>query len=265
MIPDMSSPSGPIETIAPDLWSDALNIKVLGTIATTQAFLRTICDFRARLLVLTPSIIPSLSPPFHAVESSIVAALDAFTTSLRGELGTVGIDVCQLKLGSFDYGGRSSSVGQGHSPVRTQQSSAGAARADVLSWPSAARALYAKNYFAQSSTAIALSSTASSAQPQPYSNSKNTIQGSPMRDLHTAVFDALTSPSRPQRIRHVGSGSLLYDVVGRWAPAAVVAWMMGIRRVAPLANDEAGPGDWVPDGGFELQQQVDWERVERWA
>jgi len=65
LVPDLVYPSGPVETVSPELWSDALNAKVLNTILITQAFLPTVCEFKARVLVLTPSITASLRPPFH--------------------------------------------------------------------------------------------------------------------------------------------------------------------------------------------------------
>lgn len=65
LVPDLIYPSGPVETVSPELWSDALNAKVLNTIAVTQAFLPTVCQFKARVLVLTPGVVASLRPPFH--------------------------------------------------------------------------------------------------------------------------------------------------------------------------------------------------------
>ena len=233
LIPDMIYPSGPVETITPDLWSDALNVKVLGTIATTQAFLRPIHDSKARVLVLTPSIVPALAPPFHSVESSIVAALEGFSSSLRGELGSVGIDVCHFKLGSFDCG----AVGG-----KTHLQAPHAARADVLSWPAAARAAYARNY-------CALASAAGSRSCVTGVGANGGPRGSPLRELHNDVFDALTV-ARPRRVWHVGSGSLLYGVVGGWVPAGIVGWMLGLRRVS---SEEVAEGS----------DTVDWEKVDR--
>ncbi|KAI9796862.1 MAG: hypothetical protein M1833_005911 [Piccolia ochrophora] len=225
IIPDMSYPSGPVETVAPDLWWDALNVRVLGSVTTVQAFLQTICDFDARLLILTPSIIPSLSPPFHSVESAIVAALNAFSRSLSAELDPLGVAVCQLKLGTFDCGG----VGG-----RQHLQPGNATRADVLSWPSSARAAYAKNYIAQSISAgnrgcVGLQS--------------NGVRGSQLRALHNSVFDAMTV-QRPRKVWHVGSGSLMYDTVGRWVPSGLITWMLGIRKVSRNELRDLEPADW---------------------
>ena len=57
LVPDLIYPTGPVETVSPELWSDALNAKMLHTIAVTQALLPTVCEFKSRVLMLTPSII----------------------------------------------------------------------------------------------------------------------------------------------------------------------------------------------------------------
>ncbi|KAF2468182.1 DUF1776-domain-containing protein [Lindgomyces ingoldianus] len=229
LVPDLVFPSGPIETIAPELWSDALNAKVLNTVAVAQAFLPTICEFKARVLMLTPSIVASLRPPFHSVETTIVSALEGFTASLRGELGTLGIDVCQFKLGTFDC---SSVGGKQH-----LQSIAGP---KTNLWPTTARALYAANYVNQSRVARSRGL---------FSQSSST--GSSLRELHNAVFDALTQ-KHPRRVWRVGRGSVTYDIVGNWVPGGLVGMMLGIQRVS--LNEVAAP---------QLEDSVQsWEKVE---
>ncbi|KAI9866474.1 MAG: hypothetical protein M1813_001024 [Trichoglossum hirsutum] len=245
IIPDITYPSGPIETTSPAVWSDLLNARVLGTIATTQAFLRTICEFKARVLMLTPAVIPALSPPFHAPESTIVAALAAFTYSLAGELATMGIPVAHFKLGAFDCG----NVGGRH---YLQQSPSRATRADVLAWSATARAAYARNFVAQAQRAGnrgCLFGSSSMGGPR----------GTSLRELHNAVFDALTV-KKPQRVWRVGSGSLVYDIVGRWVPAGVVGWMLGIRRVNGGGEDAVLGEDGLNDAEITTQS-VDWEKV----
>lgn len=75
--------------------------------------------------------------------------------------------------------------------------------------------------------------------------------GSPLRELHIAVFDALTQ-KKPRRIWRVGRGSSTYDFVGNWVPAGLVGWMMGIRRVT--LNGVSEP---------ELEDSVQsWEKID---
>ncbi|KAF1959301.1 DUF1776-domain-containing protein [Byssothecium circinans] len=229
VIPDLIYPSGPIETVSPELWSDALNAKVLNTIAVTQAFLPTICEFKARVLMLTPSIVSSLRPPFHSVETAVVSALEGFTASLRGELGTLGIQVCQFKLGTFDC-----------THVGGKQHLQSVAGPDTLVWRATSRKLFAANYVNQSRVAHSRGL---------FNQTGRT--GSPLRELHNAVFDALIQ-KRPSNIWRVGRGSVTYDIVGSWVPAGLVGWMMGVRRVSP--NTAAEP---------RLEDSVQsWEKIE---
>jgi NAD(P)-dependent dehydrogenase (short-subunit alcohol dehydrogenase family) len=209
LVPDLIYPSGPIETISPEQWSDALNAKILKTIALTQTFLPTVCSLKARVLMMTPAIVSALRPPFHSVETAVVSALEGFTASLRGELGTLGIDVVQFKLGTFDY----SHVGAKH-----HLQSMGSPNTEI--WSTTARQSYASNYVNQSRVGRSRGL---------FSQSGNT--GSSLRELHTAVFDAITQ-KHPRRVWHVGRGSVTYDVVGNWVPAGLVGWMLGVRRVS---------------------------------
>ncbi|KAF2751041.1 DUF1776-domain-containing protein [Sporormia fimetaria CBS 119925] len=209
LVPDNIYPSGPIETISPELWSDALNAKVLKTITLAQAFLPSICDQKARVLMLIPSIVAALRPPFHSVETSVVSALEGFTASLRSELDTLGIKVCQLKLGTFDYS---------HVGARHHLQAIGSP--DTEQWSTAARQSYASNFVNQSRIGRSRGLFGSG------SNS-----GSSMRDLHHAVFDAITQ-KHPRRVWRIGRGSVAYDVVGSWVPSGLVGWMLGVQRVS---------------------------------
>jgi NAD(P)-dependent dehydrogenase (short-subunit alcohol dehydrogenase family) len=228
LVPDLIFPTGPVETVSPEFWSDALNAKVLHTIAVTQALLPTVCESKARVLMLTPSIVASLRPPFHSVETTIVKALEGFLASLRAELGTLGIDVLQFKLGTFDY----SHVGPKH---QLQTRAAGSPHA----WPATTRALYARNFETQTRAGPS----------RGFLNADNS--GSSLRELHNAVFDALTQ-NRPRSVWRVGRGSVTYDLVGNWVPEGLVGWMMGLRRVS--LDSHAAP---------KLEDSVQsWERVE---
>ncbi|CAA9957462.1 Short-chain alcohol dehydrogenase [Pyrenophora teres f. maculata] len=231
LVPDLIYPTGPVETVTPELWSDALNAKVLNTIAVTQALLPTVCEFKSRVLMLTPSIIAALRPPFHSVESTIVSALEGFLASLRAELGTLGIEVLQFHLGTFDF----TNVGlKQHLPTRWI--------ASPVAWPATTRALYASNFEAQTRVA--------------QNRGLLSQSGSSLRELHNGVFDALTQ-KRPRKVWRVGRGSVTYDVVGKWVPSGVVGWMMGLQRVS---LDKASK----PKLEDSVQLQA-WERIDAMA
>lgn len=102
LVPDTSAPASAIEDVSSEEWSDALNAKVLNTIATTQLFLPAITEHKARVLLLTPSVMPALKVPGHAMESAVYGALEGFTSSLSAELNQQGLSVSHFKLGNID-------------------------------------------------------------------------------------------------------------------------------------------------------------------
>lgn len=220
-----------------DHWSDTINLKFLSTIVTVKSFLRTICEFNSRILILTPNVISPIAPPFHAAESATVAALGSLVTSLRRELAPVGVDVCHLKLGTFDTSGV---IGNKNAqPIQILN----AARADILCWPPAARAAYARNYAAQQSGK---------------SIGSHGIKGSSLRELHLAVFDALTDV-KPRAVMRVGSGSLVYEIFGKCAPDGLVGWILNVGR-----GEETGTGfvgGWGSSGTSTGEASVEWEKV----
>ena len=101
LIPDTHSAPMRIEDTSSEEWSDALNAKVLNTIATTQLFLPSITEHKAKIFLLTPSVTPSLSPPLHAIESTVYGALEGFISSLATEMREDGVAVSHFKLGNI--------------------------------------------------------------------------------------------------------------------------------------------------------------------
>lgn len=192
---------------------------------------------------MTPSIIPSLSPPFHSIQTATVAALTTYTTTLAAELAPANIPVINFRLGTFDCG----AVG---GRTHLQASSERTTRADVLSWPSAVRATYAKTFVAHSTNILTTRGCINT------SNGGGVAKGSPLRELHNSVFDALTV-KKPAKVWHVGRGSLLYEVVGNWFPAGMVGWMIGLRNSGVVREEMGGDKSTVPEGS------VEWEKVER--
>ncbi len=201
-----------------------------------------------KVLVFTPSIISSINPPFHAPEATICSALSAFTEVLTAELRPLAIPVTHVQLGTFDFGpftshpalahggggggGRNgptiaTSIGGGHPGLLGHTATAAT---HPLQWPEAARHAYARNFAAQSASAISAGRVRG-------------LRGSSLRDLHNAVFDVLDGSEKRAVVR-VGLGADLYGFVGRWFPRGLVAWMMGIRRVGELSawNGPAGKG-----------------------
>lgn len=107
LIPDTSAAIEPVSSITPETWSTALNAKVLNTILTAQLLTPLATEFKSKVLFLTPSIVPSLRPPLHSVQSTVSAALEAFVATLAAELGQSKVPLCHFKLGNIETpGGR---------------------------------------------------------------------------------------------------------------------------------------------------------------
>ncbi|KAF2171603.1 hypothetical protein M409DRAFT_17840 [Zasmidium cellare ATCC 36951] len=102
VVPDLRSNPARVEDISSEEWSDALNAKVLHTIATTQHLLPAVIEHKANVLFLTPSMTATLKPPMHSVESTVYGALQGFTSSLAAELKQDGVNTTWFKLGNID-------------------------------------------------------------------------------------------------------------------------------------------------------------------
>lgn len=210
IVPDLIYSLGPIQAVDAELWSDAINSKILGTVAVTQAFLPTVIKHGARVLVLTPSVVSSLQPAFNGVESTVIGALEGFTSTLQREMATLSIQVTHLKLGAFDCG----KVGDRHhlAPL---------GKLDSLQWPSALQRLYSDNYITASRRGMRLGL---------FSETGSSARGSSLRELNHAVFDSLAQ-RRTGKVIRVGRRSREAELVGKIAPASLVSWMLGLRRV----------------------------------
>ncbi|KAK9453349.1 hypothetical protein V1511DRAFT_505451 [Dipodascopsis uninucleata] len=250
ILPDLYYPTGPVESLSAYDWSDILYSKVVGSVALlSQGFIPLVRRHNARFLLITPSILPSLCPPFHAPECVISSALSAFALCMHRELKPQGIPFIHLRLGSFDMSvplpsstsfgpsspfmspdpssGRPASQGshsRSYSPATSPSRSVSSTiRAHVLSWPENIRNIYGRAYStavrAISCTASSLASTASS----------HRATGSSLNELNIAIFDCLTSDSSSSltRIQFVGRGSFLYYFLGGLLPETAIEWVLG--------------------------------------
>jgi hypothetical protein len=122
----------------------------------------------------------------------------------------LGVPVTQIKLGNFDF-----SYFHSKNQLQTIQSQ----RAETLTWPEGTREVYGKNFLSSVERGI------------------GSYRGSPLRELHNAVFDAMAKTGRRGGgVIRVGQGSRMYGFVGTWVPRGLVGWMMGMRRAEKQAQ-----------------------------
>ncbi|RGP60660.1 duf1776 family [Fusarium longipes] len=227
LIPSLHYQTSPIATIPPSSFADLFNTHLLQPILTIQAFLPLLTSrlnpigekwIPPKVLVFTPSIISSINPPFHAPEATVCSALSAFTEVLTAELRPLDIPVTHMQLGTFDF---SSFVPTRGGPNQGLVMPAGNPESPLV-WPEGARHVYARNFVAQTSSAIS-------------GGRIRGLKGSSLRRLHNSVFDVIDGDITADTVR-VGLGASVYGFVGRWAPRGLVSWMMGIRRVDELST-----------------------------
>lgn len=235
--PNSIYPTTPIAAITASTWSDTLNTHVLAPFTTLQAFLPLITAQKSSLLLLTPTITPSLTPPFHAPESVVAGALQNYISTLRKETKGLGINIVQFKLGTFDYG----SAPGGRQQIAQIRAPGSEAQEEVRSWDAATQSRYGEDYLAQ------------------MRGWQDNVKGSSLRELQNGVFDAIVREKGKGGTVFVGSGSWMYDFVGRWVPGGVVGWMLGARSkrveeakvVEKLDEEVEGGAGSDSDGSYE--------------
>ncbi|KAJ5754020.1 uncharacterized protein N7511_008173 [Penicillium nucicola] len=240
IVPSTNYSAGPVATIPPSSWADTVNTRILSPILTVQAFLPllTLRSNSKTVVFAYPSISSSLSAPFAGPEVATSRAMSGFAASLRQELRLLeqgNVDVVELRLGNIDLG---PTYRHGQSQV---------AGTEVLAWSTQQRALYGSQYL-------------SSVEQRPVASAgPSAIRGSPARNLHYAILDALEPRTRgmfgqqksKRTVKYVGRGARSYSLIGNWVPGGLVALMMGYRSGSPM-------GSHSPSGSGS---ETSWERV----
>ncbi|KAL8640576.1 MAG: hypothetical protein Q9226_008733 [Calogaya cf. arnoldii] len=209
-----------IADISADSWSDAFSIHLLSPFTLVQAFLPLITSHKSSILFLNHINTPSLSPPLHGEANVVGHALDSYISTFRKEIVAIGdVNIVQFKLGALDY-----------------ESDRDALR-----------------------MAVALRYDDRTA-PNPRSGSvpdQKMVRGSPFRQLHLEVFDAIVGKRRG--IVYVGRGSRTYDILGKMIPQGIAGWMLGLKAQTEQRQNQKKADD-IADGS---QTSPGWEKVEQ--
>lgn len=261
-----STPTGPLEAVEPEDLSHALDIGIAQPVRVVQLLLPLLRQHRGRFICLQEWILPSLNAPFHGVQCAQAHALRSLCGSLARESQ---IAVTHVKLGTFDLVHHHPGYAAAFSHSRSAGTHAGAstagaqnrqARADLLAWPPSLRQAYARAYQRSLS---ATRRVAGQPMPQPQQSSgpssgalaggggtrsKSAPRGAPIKDLHHAVFDLLTTARTPPREIRCGAGVRTYDLIASTLPHGVVDWLLGCGgrdrdRGLDLSNGDAGAAE----------------------
>ncbi|KAL8931750.1 MAG: hypothetical protein Q9216_007086 [Gyalolechia sp. 2 TL-2023] len=229
LLPQTPSPPLPqnIANISADSWSDALTTNLLSPFTLIQAFLPLITSQSSSILFVTPTNTPSLSPPSRALENVIAGGMDKYISTIRKEMSSSSADnnVVQFKLGAFD-----------DASDRDAFKMAVALRHDNPSGGGSSPAL-------------------------PAGTEQRRVRGTPLRELHLDVFDAIVGKRRG--MIYVGRGSRTYDILGKVMPEGLVGWMLGLqtrrKEEAREGENEEGKGSRTGSPGWERVNQISGE------
>lgn len=200
VIPDLYYPSGPVECIRLDTWSDLLNSKLLGPVfLLSNGLLDLVRSHQSRVLLVSPSIMGSLNPGYNAAEGMVTSALKSLSQSISRELSPQGIPFIHVRMGTFNL-----STGA----IQHERQVQNAVRADILTWPENLRSLYSRPY-------QALSELTTRARKM----------GSSIRILHYTIFDALMARN-PSRVYYAGKGAFLYHFLPKYLPEDFVSYLL---------------------------------------
>lgn len=183
-----------IADLHPYQWSDTITTHVLAPFSTIHAFYPLISAHKPSILFLTPSIIPSLNPPSHALDNVIAGAMQSYISTLRKEVMHLGANIVHFKLGTFDDGQETADKALVVRPAGNKTSGAYGRRlgddTPVLADPSQ----------------------------------------DPLRELHNSVFDAIVRGKGRGGTIFVGQGSRTYDWVSRWVPGGLIGRILEFRK-----------------------------------
>ena len=216
------TPSAPqsqaIAQISADSWSDAFSIHLLSPFTLLQAFLPLLTSHQSSILFINHTNSPSLSPPLHGEANVVAHALDSYVSTMRKEAAAIGdINVVQLRLGALDY-----------ESDRNAHQMAVALRYDDGAAPT----------------------TSSDSAPE------LKVRGSPFRQLHLEVFDAIVGKRRGTV--YVGRGSRTYDILGKVIPQGIASWMLSLKTQKDQGLDRKKANNVASS----WQASPEWEKVD---
>ncbi|KAL9602183.1 MAG: hypothetical protein Q9219_002047 [cf. Caloplaca sp. 3 TL-2023] len=228
LLPQAPSPpqTQAIASLSVDSWSDTLTTHLLSPFALLQAFLPLITSHKASVLFLTPTNTASLSPPSHALENVVAGGMQKYIATLRKELPSPeDVSIVQIKLGAFD---------------------------DASDRDAFKMAIALRHENQPDDDNSNNPSTVSATDPE-----RSKVRGTPLRELHLEVFDAIVG--RRRGTVFVGRGSRTYDTLGKVVPEGLVGWMLGLKTGGrEKAQNAEGREEKVSREG-----SPGWERVEQ--
>lgn len=194
LAPSPVLPCGPLEVLDKEQFVHSIDTGLCWPTTVIQYFLPLLREHSGRILFMNEWIIPTLHTPFYTPTVTTSHAIHSISKTLSREVPS--LFTIHMKLGTFD-------LAHHHSPRNS-------VRADILGWNPSLRAAYSASYRNSTSRPV---------------NSR--IRGSPIKELHYAVFDALTD-AKPRSEISVGAGVDLYQWIAYLLPEFLLRRLIGI-------------------------------------
>ena len=227
LLPPLESSPAAIQSLTPSDWSDTLNVKLIAPFATVQSFLPLLRLQSSTVVFLSPSILSSLAPAGHAMDSVVMGGMQRFIESLRRETLTSKLNIVQIQMGAFDYGADAVAAAEERSPSPSQQV---VRRSEIMSWDPLRRARYVREQMGL--------------RPKE-------SKGTSLRQLHHHVFDVIVRGKGRGGTIYVGRGSRTYDLVGQWAPRGLIGWMLRAKDQNSVVPNTKGSESGHSSDGWE--------------
>lgn len=192
--PTTNVTTGPLEVLNVEQMTRAIDLGLSWPTAMLQYFLPLLREHSGRILFLNDWIIPSLHTPFYTASVMTAHATQALAQTISREVPS--IFTVHVRLGTFD-------LAHHHTPRNHT-------RADVLGWSPSVRASYSSSY--RNCTGKPITAR---------------VRGSPLKELHHTVFDALTD-TRPALHVSAGAGVRMYQVMAYILPEFALRYLLGI-------------------------------------
>lgn len=190
LAPCSNLPNGPLEAIDLEHVESAIDSGLKYPVSILQYFLPLLRQHSGRIIFLNEWIIPTLHTPFYSPQVITAHSIRALARTISREVPS--LFTIHMRLGTFDI-------------AQHYHISQRSLRADILNWSPSLRAAYSSNFRA--------------------TKVQNKVRGTAMKELHYAVFDALTDVN-PRRDVQVGAGVRMYGILSSIVPDYFMRWLL---------------------------------------
>ncbi|KAK6202943.1 uncharacterized protein RJT21DRAFT_83597 [Scheffersomyces amazonensis] len=203
--PSLYFPIGPIENITVSTWSRLQDKIFIYLKLFSSGLIQLSRDQASKIIFIYPSIISSLSIPYHSPETLFQNQLRNLFTTLTREVHQHGLSVTQVRLGNLQISSQRNNTSNDR--ISTLVNS------EIKAWDDDIKDLYAKSFSQSQFKSNPIKSTGG--------------KGTSLRELYHTLFDLIYSTKRRNpAIVYCGTGARSYDIISRIFPESWIEWLL---------------------------------------